>query len=307
MLLLDKLNKICSKLKWRLRFINASSRVLPDFLIIGASKSGTTSLWNYLVQHPNVIPNYNNKKEIQYYDQKTIKGLSWYKAHFPTQREIIKIEKLLSNGKVCVGEATAGYLFHPTAPAQIKALTPNVKLIALLRNPVTRAYSHYQHELRMNRENLTFEEAIKMESYRLTESHEKIFSIKHYFCQERHDHSYLERGKYYEQLVRWYECFPKEQILVIKSEDFYNNPQDIYKEVLEFIGLPYYEKQEFEKLNQGNYEVPTDANFAHIFKKLGEYFFEENQKLYELMGLNYGWDMKRQPGSSPAKELSNKL
>ena len=93
MSIMKKITKIYSKLKWRLRFLNAGSRVLPDFLIIGASKCGTSSLWDYLVRHPNVLSNYKYKKEIQYFDQKTQKGLSWYKAHFPTRKTIMEKEK----------------------------------------------------------------------------------------------------------------------------------------------------------------------------------------------------------------------
>ena len=295
MSIMKKITKIYSKLKWRLRFLNAGSRVLPDFLIIGASKCGTSSLWDYLVRHPNVLSNYKYKKEIQYFDQKTQKGLSWYKAHFPTRKTIMEKEKELANTKVFVGEATAGYIFHPLAPSLIKDLMPNVKLIALLRNPVHRAYSHYCHEFRMNRESLSFEKSIKMEPSRITGSYEKILSHKNYFCQERHDHSYLERGKYCDQLLRWYECFPKDQILVIKSEDFFEHPGDIYRKVLEFLGLPFHEKLEFEKRNQGAYEIPQTTEFINIVDELGDYFFKENQKLYELLGVDYEWNLEHYP------------
>ena len=293
-----KITKLYGKLKWRLRFLNAGARVCPDFLIIGASKSGTTSLWNYIAQHPNVFPNYKEKKEIQFFDQKinknfpqgSKKSLRWYKAHFPTREDIFKKTKELDNQKVLVGEATPGYLFHPLSPPQIKDLMPNVKLIVLLRNPIKRAFSHYQHEFRVHRESLSFEEAVKAEPSRISGSYEKILSHKDFFCPEYHYHSYLERGKYYDQLVRWYSYFPKDRFLVIKSEEFFEHPGSIYKKVLKFLDLPAYEITEFEKMNQGAYNIPRTAGFENTVHWLGEYFFKENQKLYELLGVDFMWE-----------------
>jgi hypothetical protein len=298
-----KITKVYDKLKWRLRFLNAGARVWPDFLIIGASKSGTTSLWNYIVQHPNVSLNYKGKKEIQFFDQKinknfpqgSKKSLRWYKAHFPTKDDIYKKKKELNSREVLVGEATPGYLFHPLSPPQIKYLMPNVKLIVLLRNPIKRAFSHYQHEFRAHRESLTFEEAIKAEASRIAGSFEKILSQKNFFCPEYHYHSYLERGKYYDQLVRWYKYFPKDRFLVIKSEELFEHPEAIYKKVLKFLDLPKHEKTEFEKLNQGSYNTSRTVGFENISQWLGEYFFKENQKLYELLGVDFNWELELYP------------
>ena len=294
----NKIGKLYGKLKWRLRFLNTGSRVWPDFLIIGASKSGTTSLWNYIAQHPNVFPNYKGKKEIQYFDQKinknfpqgSNKNLRWYKAHFPTREDLSKKTNEINATKVLVGEATPGYLFHPLSPPQIKTLMPNVKLIVLLRNPIKRAFSHYQHEYRVGRENLSFEEAVKAECSRISGSYEKIMSQKNFFCPEYHYHSYLERGKYYEQLVRWYNYFPKDRFLIIKSEELFENPEAVYKKVLKFLDLPAYEKTEFEKMNQGSYNMPRTADFENIIQWLEEYYYKENQKLYELLGVNFKWE-----------------
>lgn len=281
-----KINKIRKKIKWRLRFLNSGSRALPDFLIIGPSKTGTTSLWHYLTQHPHVLRNYDDRKEIQYFDRRLKKGLRWYKAHFPTRSFIEEREKELGGGKVLIGDATTHYIFHPLAAAKIKELLPNVKIIVLFRDPVSRAYSHYHHEIRMNRENLSFKEVIEMEPSRLKGSHEMIMQNPYYFSQERHDHSYLERGKYYDQLIRWYRCFPKNQIMVLKSEDFFKNPETVYKKVLEFLGLPSYDKVEFKKMNQGTYEnIDPD-----VIKRLKDYFHEENQKLYRLLRVDFKWD-----------------
>tara|TARA_B100000686_G_scaffold335061_1_gene403183 strand:+ start:157 stop:882 length:726 start_codon:yes stop_codon:yes gene_type:complete len=241
---------------------------LPDFLIIGAQKCGTTSLWNYLLKHPNILPNYDNRKEIQYFDQKMKKGINWYKAHFPTKRAIEQKKKEIGCGKVLVGEATTHYIFHPRVARAVKEVMPKVKIVVLLRDPISRAYSHYHHEVREKREKLPFEIAVEQESIRLKGSYEMILKNPYYFNQIRHDHSYLERGKYFDQLTRWYDCFPSNQILVLKSEDLFQKPMNFCKKVLEFLELPFYEKIEFEKINYGAYKKMNPS----INKRLKEIF-----------------------------------
>ena len=116
-----KLSKIYKKSGWRLRILTAGNRVLPNFLIIGAAKCGTTSLYGYLVQHPNIMTLYDNRKEINSLDRKLSKGCNWYKGHFPTRNEIKKLESRRGS-KVVVGEATTSYIFHPNAPQLVKEL-----------------------------------------------------------------------------------------------------------------------------------------------------------------------------------------
>jgi len=280
-----KLSKIYKKLVWRLRILTAGNRVLPNFLIIGGAKCGTTSLYGYLVQHPNIMELYDNRKEINYLDRKLSKGLNWYKGHFPARNEIKELENHLGC-KVLVGEATTSYIYHPNAPQLVKELMPDVKIIAVLRNPIDRAYSQYHHEFRKRREQLTFEEAIDMEPRRLDGEYEKIIADKYYHSEERHDHSYLDRGKYAEQLDRWFQYFSRERFLILKSEDLFQNPAPIYKKVLDFLGLPDYQGICFEKLNAGKY---TDMS-SELRARLADYFKEPNQKLYELLETDFGWD-----------------
>ena len=281
----SKLSKIFKKSGWRLRILTAGNRTLPKFLIIGGAKCGTTSLYDYLVQHPNVMALYDNRKEINYLDRKLGKGLSWYKGHFPLRNEIKELENRLG-GKVVVGEATTSYIFHPNAPHLVKELMPDVKIIAVLRNPIDRAYSQYHHEVRKGREQLPFEEAVDMEPRRLNGEYEKILADKYYHSEERHDHSYLERGKYAEQLDRWFQYFPREQFLILKSEDLFQNPAPLYKKVLAFLGLTDFQGIRFEKLNAGKY---TDLS-PELRARLAAYFQVPNQKLSELLKTDFGWD-----------------
>ena len=115
-------------------------RMLPDFVIIGAQKSGTSSLYDFVVQHPAILP--AAKKELHYFSLGYKKGEYWYRLRFPIRAS----QKLLS------GEASPIYLFYPMVPGRMKKLLPDVKLIVILRNPVDRAYSHYHDTKRKKRE-----------------------------------------------------------------------------------------------------------------------------------------------------------
>jgi len=168
---------------------------LIDFLIIGAQRCGTTSLYSYMVLHPQISSAKN--KEVHYFDIFFYKGLDWYLSQFPS---------LSSNNKnLITGESSPYYIFHPLAAKRIFKIIPKVKLIVLLRNPVERAYSHYHHIVKLGHESLTIEEAIKSEKERLDGETEKILSGEFSF---NHQHySYLARGIYVDQLIQYFELF----------------------------------------------------------------------------------------------------
>ena len=158
------IQRLREKLNWKYRERTSASRVLPEFIIIGAQKAGTTSLFYYLSQNPNLAPSI--KKEVHYFDggldpnqDDFLKGESWYRAHFQRTKEI--------QATGIPFEATPSYLFHPEVPQRINQLIPDVKMLVLLRNPTDRAISHYFHEKRKNRENLSIKEAFEKEEERL--------------------------------------------------------------------------------------------------------------------------------------------
>ncbi|MBU0638918.1 MAG: sulfotransferase domain-containing protein, partial [Planctomycetes bacterium] len=144
---------------------------MPDLLIIGAQKAGTTSLHRYLCRHPNVLGPWS--KEVHYFDIQYDKGTTWYRTHFPSWP--YKCLKDIRRGRRSLAfETSPYYLFHPCVPERVHKLLPNVKLIAILRDPVGRAYSHYHHELRLGYETLPLEEALAKEEERLAGEADKI-------------------------------------------------------------------------------------------------------------------------------------
>jgi hypothetical protein len=260
----------------RWREITASRRVLPDYVIIGAQRCGTTSLHNYLMQHPNVVPSY--KKEIKFFDSNYSRGERWYRSHFPYEDE-------MTDEQLITGEGSPYYIFHPKAAQRMFAMLPNIKLIALLRNPVDRAYSHYQLSFRRGRETLSFEDALGQEEQRLDGVLENIIANDNYPMFNHKHFTYRLRGIYADQLPAWFEHFSREQILVIKSEDFYADSAGTFQKVISFLELPAWDLPVYKNYNAGQYSTMQPETRAQLV----EYFKPHNQRLYELLGTDFGW------------------
>jgi hypothetical protein len=259
-------------------------RLMPDFVIIGAQRCGTTTLYNYLKRHPYCVP--APGKEVHFFDINFEKGTTWYRTHFPSFLYKCYVEQIRRQDLV-VGEASPYYVFHPHAARRILETVSSVKLILLLRNPVDRAYSHYHHEIRWGYENLSsFEEAIEREEQRLYGEVEKMLADENYYSFNHHHYSYLLRGIYIDQLEAWMDFFPKEQILILKSEDFYNDPPTVFKRVIEFLNLSSWEPEGYRNYNYAS-NPKMDATTR---ERLIDYFKPHNQRLYEYLGMNLGWD-----------------
>ena len=254
------------KQNWDLKNTNG-----PNFIIIGAQKSGTTSLENYIAQHPQVIPAI--KKETHFWYRDFDKGINWYLAHFPP---IPKSEKFIT------GEATPNYLENYQSAERIYNVFPEVKLLVILRNPVDRTFSQYNHWIRLNWEDRSFETAINSELEILNKNPEKPQGDKNYWQQPG---NYIGRGIYVEFINKWLAVFPRQQILILKGEYLYQKPVETMKQVFEFLGLPEHQLPEYRKLNPGHYSPISDE----MRQKLSEYFQPHNQRLEEYLGMEFNW------------------
>jgi len=262
-------------LKRKIAHWTQALRVLPDFLIIGAKKCGTTSLYSYLTQHPGVAPARN--KEIYFFDSSKNfnQGLRWYRAFFPTALAKFYAQQIRRQ-PFLTGEASPEYILHPKAPKRIFQAIPRVKLLAILRNPIDRAYSHYQHHLRSARENLSFEGAIERELA-------KQRADAAYFDK---DQCYLAGGVYVEQLKAWKKYFPPEQMLVVANEALDENPSPTVAPVFAFLNLPPFELKTYKKLNAFPYPDMAPATRRGLI----EYFKPHNQRLYKFLDRDFNWD-----------------
>lgn len=272
------------KLKWQTsglyRRLTWRERVLPDFIIIGAQKAGTTSLFSYLAQHPDLYP--SHRKEVHFFDgginprrDNFRRGQRWYRAHFPRMQELGPAGKTF--------EASPSYLFNPLVPERIHDLIPDVRLIALLRDPVERAISHYFHERRKGRETLPIMEAMQAEEERL----EPAMQAQDYKSDVFRRCSYKSRGIYHRQLERYLARFPRENLLVLDSDELFRAPTEAIRQVLGFVGVdPDVGVPDLEPRNVG-------SNRSHVepavYEYLTEFFRPHNQALYERLGRDFGW------------------
>jgi len=165
-------------------------------------------------------------------------------------------------------------------------LIPKVKLIVLLRNPIDRAYSHYQMEVDHGDEKLSFEDAIEQEENRINEDMKRMENDEKYYSVNFYRKSYLTRGIYVNQLKRWFEYFPKEQFLILKSEDFYEKTSEVYQQVLEFLDLPKFELNSFKPYKMRKYSSIS----SETRKKLTDYFKQYNESLYQLLNRSFRWE-----------------
>jgi len=243
---------------WTYGRATSFARPLPGFLILGAQKAGTTALYAYLRWHPGVTgPAW---KEVSYFDRHYSRGVHWYRGHFP---------------------------LRPGAPERVRATVSDAKLIALLRDPVDRALSHYHHEVALGREPLTFEEAIEAEPERTRGEEERLAREPGYFSHAWWDYTYLARGRYAEQLERWLAVFPREQLLVVASDELAAEPGETYARVLEFLGAPAHALGSYPRVYEQRYaEMRPDTR-----RRLAEHFAEPNRRLCELLGRDLGWQV----------------
>lgn len=261
--------------------LTGPARRLPDYLIVGAQKAGTTSLYDYLVEHPDVLP--AATKEVHYFDLHYRKGVNWYRGHFPPRAR--------GGPNAVTGEASPYYLFHPHTPRRAAELLPDAKLIVLLRHPVDRAYSAHNHELTLGNETLPFEEAIEREPERLAGELERLEAEPLYWSYAWGHHAYLERSRYASQIRRWLACFPREQFLFLRAEDLFADPATVYAKTLDFLGLEPYAGVRFTARNARRYSPIEPA----LWDQLCERFARDNAELYELLGEDFGWEAKRPP------------
>ncbi|MGC9360471.1 MAG: sulfotransferase family protein [Anaerolineae bacterium] len=271
--------------QWRLLSREASRRSLPDYVIIGAQKAGTTSLQKALARHPDVCTSL--VKEVHYFDLHYDQGERWYRAHFCRDVSQARAEK--PGHPVVTGEATPFYLAHPMAAERAAHTIPDARLIVLLRDPVERAYSQYAHEVRLGHEHATVHNAFARE-LALGADDERIgpLGIDAWTLSHR---SYLYRGLYAKQLAAWFARFDADQFLILRSEDYFAEPVETLDQVCAFLGVrKVSDLQRPEAFdvhhNRGEPRAPLPLALR---KQLEAYFAGPNRALEDLLGRKMGW------------------
>jgi hypothetical protein len=269
-----------AKLRVALRTPTASLRTVPDALVIGAQRSGTSSIYKYLGAHPQVVPSI--RKEIEYFSTSFHEGEAWYRAHFPLEARRV-LHRRLTDRPVRTFEATPDYLLDPRAAQRAAERLPSARIIALLRNPVDRAFSHYLHSRRLGFEPLDFAQAIAEEPKRLAGEYERLLEDPTYQARSLRRYSYVERGRYAEQLVRWLDAFPREAILVMRFEDLVERPGSVLTQIESFLAIDPWQPRSFTNHSYGRKEAaPAAAIPPAVRAHLQEVFRPLNDTLKGL-------------------------
>lgn len=267
-------------------------RILPTFLVIGAAKGGTTSLFRWLSDHPLIKPPSPlwsrdvPMKEVHFFDYNFYRREDWYRGHFPRVHERDAFAR--EHGRpFLTGEASASYLSHRWAPERAKEVLPDAKLVVILRDPVDRAYSQYNMSLREGYENLSFEEAVDAEEDRLQAELRRVEQDRRYNSLPLGTWSYLLRSRYAEHLTRWLDVFPHEQFLLLRAEDMFADPYATLAQVADFLEIPPHHPDALPRLKDGGSYEPLAAETR---ARLDDYFRPHNERLRELTGIDFHWD-----------------
>jgi hypothetical protein len=261
-------------------------RAHPDFLIVGTKRGGTTSLWNYLIAHPQVLPMFPSVRGLKsnaYFFEHWGRGDRWYRSHFHTTAYRRWKERRL--GPVVTGEASPYYMYGPRVPELIARRMPGVRLIMLLRDPVDRAYGHYQERVQQGAETLSFEEALAAEPARLDGEWERMMADPGYYSRAHDFFSYRDRGVYLPQVKRVLAHFPPDSVLIIRSEDLYVDEHAVFEQTCRFLGIA---PVRIVRPDRHNF-IPREPISPATRRELADFYAPHNRALYGYLGRDFGW------------------
>ena len=259
------------------------ARMLPGFLIVGAQRSGTTSMYRTLAQHPAILKAVLHKG-VHYFDTGYDHGLGWYQGHFPLRARAALARRATGDVPLTF-ESSPYYMFHPLAAERISRDLPGVKLLVLVRDPVERAYSAHAHELARGYETEPFERALELEDQRLAGEAERIVSEPGYLSHSHQHHAYLTRGLYAGQLDRLGQAVGRDRVHVVDSGRFFTDPEPVYDGVLDFLGLRQHGYPVFERHNAR----PRSPMPETLRATLNDHFAAPDERLTGWLGHPPSW------------------
>jgi Sulfotransferase domain len=265
----------------------AGLRMLPDFIIAGGSRCGTTSLHRALLTHPGILPPVATKG-VHYFDVGYTHSLSWYQGHFPL-RALAAARTSSVQGAPLAFESSGYYMHHPMGPSRIAESLPGVKIVVMLRDPVERAYSAYKHEFARGFETeRSFETALDLEAGRLAGEVDRLRADPAYISHAHRHQSYTDRGQYVEQVGRLFDVFGRERVHVLDSEAFFATPEPVYEELLAFLGLPVVHPPAYEQHNARK----SSSMAQETADRLAAHFAPYDAALTELLGRTPAWQQR---------------
>jgi hypothetical protein len=259
------------------------TRMLPSFLIAGAQRSGTTSMYRALSQHPAVLKAPFHKG-VHYFDTGYGRGMAWYRGHFPSLRRARAVERA-TGVRPQTFESSPYHLCHPLAGERIARDLPGVRIVVLLRDPVERAYSAHAHELARGYETEPFERALELEESRLAGEEGRIRSDPGYRSHSHQHHAYVARGQYVTYLRSIERLVGRDRLHVVDSAAFFADPAPVYADTLRFLGLPDFAGARFERHNARSRSPLPDS----VRRRLEEHFRPWDEELAVWWGHEPSW------------------
>lgn len=269
---------------WRatLRLVTAPVRMMPGFIIPGEAKCGTTSLYRYLAQHPDIFPAHRKEpRTFLEHPGSRLRCASSYPVVLSGY-----VHRLKSGRRCVTGEATAEYLSRPWVARAVAELLPAVKLIVLLRNPVARAVSDYQMLYEHGLVNIGFETAVRrtlswLEDPNMSDLVDAASRNEHFYTR------FVLRGLYARSLRPWMEKFERGNILILKSEQMFSDPHTALREVFEHLRVRPWAIQPDGIKRKGAYSAKINPE---ILDRLAAFYEPYNLELYNLVGKDFGWE-----------------
>jgi hypothetical protein len=246
-------------------FTQSAEKAKVKFLVCGTQKGGTTTLDAYLRQHPEICM--AKFKEVHYFDRE--KYFLYHKPDYQIYHDFFDPEP----GQIIWGETTPVYMYWYDAPRRIWEYNPEMKLIILLRNPIRRAYSHWNMQRERGYDELSFQEAIHQEENRRRES----------LPYQNRRFSYLDRGYYSDQIKRLRTYFPKDQLLILKSKALRDDPQNTLDQITHFLGTSQFENIDNLDMHARDYKTLLDPD---IHGYLLDLYQNEINELEKITGWN---------------------
>ena len=266
--------------------VTASQRRPPELLVIGAKRGGTTSLWKYLDSHPGILPTFPRAEQIKgtyFFDEEWGRGERWYRSHFPTAARRTQTAKHLGYAPATF-EASPYYLFHPHAPARAKQVVPDALIVAILRDPVERAFSHWK-ERRNHTEDLSFVDALAAEDERCAGEEARMLADPSVISFAHRHQTYVAQSRYAPMLERWFDAFGTRQVVVLAAEEFYADPQVLCDDITDRLGLP---RRDLGTPEPFNAEPSADMDGA-VRQQLTERLSADIEAVELLLGRSMPW------------------
>jgi hypothetical protein len=249
-------------------------RQLPSVVIAGTQKAGTTQLFAYLITHPRLLA--GSSKEIDYFSRKADRSVEWYRSQFPLRRRVEKV-----TGHVL--DASPSYMCTPAAIPHMRAVLPDARIIAVLRDPVLRAFSGYQHAKTRRRDLRAFGQAVDEELRQSVWRPQFGQALRPGVPNLRR---YVERGYYALQIELILKFYRRDQVLILDSADLFADTSATCQRVFEFVGVESFQVKPEKIYNRGYYLEKLDPRMA---ERLRAHYRPYDELLVELVGQPFGW------------------